>query len=36
LAADQLNAATIKDITKATTPFDFAGKLNRQCFKITK
>jgi 23S rRNA (cytosine1962-C5)-methyltransferase len=36
LASDQLNAATIKDITKATTPFDFAGKLNRQCFKITK
>jgi 23S rRNA (cytosine1962-C5)-methyltransferase len=31
-----INAAEIKDITKATTPFDFAGKLQRQCFKITK
>ncbi|RYZ62060.1 MAG: methyltransferase domain-containing protein [Chitinophagaceae bacterium] len=28
--------AAIKDITKATTPFDFAGKLKRPCFKITK
>jgi hypothetical protein len=26
----------ITDITKATTPFDFAGKLYRQCFKIEK
>lgn len=26
----------IKDITKATTPFDFEGKLKRQCFKIQK
>lgn len=29
-----LRASTIKDITKATTSFDFAGKLHRQCFKI--
>lgn len=28
--------ATITDITKLTTPFDFAGKLQRQCFKIEK
>lgn len=27
---------TIKDITPATTPFDFAGKLKRVCFLITK
>lgn len=26
----------IKDITAATTPFDFAGKLKRVCFLITK
>lgn len=36
LDAAAINAAAIKDITKATTPFDFAGKLQRQCFKITK
>ncbi len=29
-------ASKIKDITKATTPFDFAGKLHRYCFKILK
>ncbi len=27
---------TVKDITRATTPFDFQGKLNRFCFLITK
>jgi len=27
---------TIKDITAATTPFDFAGKLKRVCFLIEK
>jgi 23S rRNA (cytosine1962-C5)-methyltransferase len=26
----------VNDITKATTPFDFSGKLNRYCFLITK
>jgi 23S rRNA (cytosine1962-C5)-methyltransferase len=31
-----IKASSIKDITKATTPFDFAGKLNRFCFRITK
>jgi len=36
LAADQLQAASIADITKATTPFDFEGKLRRSCFKIIK
>jgi 23S rRNA (cytosine1962-C5)-methyltransferase len=28
-------AASIKDITKATMPFDFEGKLKRPCFKIS-
>jgi 23S rRNA (cytosine1962-C5)-methyltransferase len=36
LKEKSINASLIKDITKATTSFDFAGKLNRQCFKITK
>ena len=36
LANDQLNATSITDITKATTPFDFEGKLRRSCFKIIK
>ena len=31
-----IHSNAIKDITKATTPFDFAGKLKRQCFKISK
>jgi 23S rRNA (cytosine1962-C5)-methyltransferase len=33
---NSIKASSIKDITKATTPFDFTGKLNRQCFKISK
>jgi 23S rRNA (cytosine1962-C5)-methyltransferase len=33
---EKLHASEIKDITKQTTPFDFAGKLKRQCFKISK
>lgn len=36
LRSGQLHATQIKDVTKATTPFDFAGKLKRQCFLITK
>lgn len=31
-----INASSIKDITKATTPFDFEGKLKRWCYKIEK
>ncbi len=31
-----IKASSIKNITKATTPFDFAGKLKRFCFKIEK
>jgi 23S rRNA (cytosine1962-C5)-methyltransferase len=36
LDVQNIKATEIKDITKATTPFDFAGKLQRACFKITK
>jgi 23S rRNA (cytosine1962-C5)-methyltransferase len=31
-----IKSSEIKDITKQTTPFDFAGKLKRQCFLISK
>lgn len=31
-----IRSAAIKDITQATTPFDFAGKLKRQCFRLIK
>ena len=33
---DKIKATDIRDITKATTPFDFEGKLFRWCYKITK
>lgn len=36
LEADKIQASTIKDITKQTTPFDFAGKLKRCCYKLIK
>ncbi|MGZ8538254.1 MAG: class I SAM-dependent methyltransferase [Flavisolibacter sp.] len=36
LDEEKINASEIKDITKRTTPFDFAGKLKRQCFRITR
>lgn len=36
LDADAIYATQIKDITKATTPFDFEGKLKRWCYLITK
>jgi len=32
----KINDASVKDITKATTPFDFEGKLGRVCFEITR
>lgn len=31
-----INATEIRDITKATTPFDFEGKLKRWCYKLVK
>ena len=36
LESDRIHASEIKDITKQTTPFDFTGKLKRQCFRIMK
>lgn len=36
LETEKLAAASVKDITKATTPFDFQGKLFRYCYKIIK
>jgi 23S rRNA (cytosine1962-C5)-methyltransferase len=36
IESEKLNAPDVKDNTKQTTPFDFAGKLKRQCFKIPK
>ncbi|MFB6455088.1 class I SAM-dependent methyltransferase [Chitinophaga sp. Hz27] len=33
---DQIEAATIKDITAQTLPFDFQQKMIRKCYKITK
>jgi hypothetical protein len=31
-----IKATSIKDITKATTPFDFEGKISRWCYWIRK
>ena len=31
-----IKATEIKNITKATTPFDFEGKLKRWCYKLVK
>lgn len=36
LDRDAIPASAIKDITAATTPFDFQGKLHRACFLIQK
>lgn len=36
LEADKIKAASIKNITKATTPFDFEGNLNRWCYLFQK
>jgi 23S rRNA (cytosine1962-C5)-methyltransferase len=36
LDKDKIKATAIKDITKATTPFDFEGKLFRWCFSIVR
>jgi 23S rRNA (cytosine1962-C5)-methyltransferase len=36
LDAEKIKASNIKDITKATTPFDFEGKLKRWCYRIIK
>jgi 23S rRNA (cytosine1962-C5)-methyltransferase len=34
--AESIHTKLIKDITKATTPFDFDGRLKRACFKLQK
>jgi 23S rRNA (cytosine1962-C5)-methyltransferase len=36
LEKEKIPAKEIRDITRQTTPFDFAGKLKRQCFRIVK
>jgi 23S rRNA (cytosine1962-C5)-methyltransferase len=36
LEAEKIVAASIKDITNATTPFDFQGKLFRSCYRIVR
>ncbi|WP_460566952.1 class I SAM-dependent methyltransferase [Flaviaesturariibacter terrae] len=36
LDAARVSATSIRDITRSTTPFDFAGKLQRYCFRIEK
>jgi 23S rRNA (cytosine1962-C5)-methyltransferase len=36
IETERIKASSIKDITKATTPFDFEGKLKRWCYKIVK
>jgi 23S rRNA (cytosine1962-C5)-methyltransferase len=33
---EKIHSGNIRDITKMTTPFDFEGKLKRQCFQIKK
>jgi len=36
LEGDKIKAASVKDITNATTPFDFQRKLFRWCYKIVR
>ncbi len=36
LAETEIHASSIKNITKATTPFDFEGKLFRWCYLLEK
>jgi 23S rRNA (cytosine1962-C5)-methyltransferase len=36
LETEKIAAASVKDITRATTPFDFEGKLFRWCYRIIK
>jgi 23S rRNA (guanine2069-N7)-methyltransferase len=33
---EKIRSSSINDITKATTPFDFEGKLSRYCYRIIK
>ncbi len=36
LEAEKIEAASTRDITRQTTPFDFEGKLERWCYLFTK
>jgi 23S rRNA (cytosine1962-C5)-methyltransferase len=36
LEKESIKAREIKDITRATTPFDFEGKLQRWCYRLVK
>lgn len=36
LDKEKIMASSVRDITKATTPFDFEGKLFRRCYYIVK
>ncbi len=36
LDTESIHSKSIRDITRATTPFDFEGKLKRWCYKIIK
>jgi len=36
LEKEKVNASSIRDITKSTTPFDFEGRPNRKCCRIEK
>jgi 23S rRNA (cytosine1962-C5)-methyltransferase len=36
LHENELQTSVIKDITKATTPFDFEGKLQRWCWRMIR
>ena len=36
METDQVQASSVRDITGATTPFDFQGKLFRWCYRIVK
>ena len=36
LDKEKINAGSVKDITRSTTPFDFEGRLHRWCYLIEK
>jgi 23S rRNA (cytosine1962-C5)-methyltransferase len=36
LETEKLTASSVKDVTGATTPFDFQGRLFRYCYKLVK
>jgi 23S rRNA (cytosine1962-C5)-methyltransferase len=36
IGLENIESKQVKDITKATTPFDFEGRLKRWCYKIVK